>query len=147
MASAATAIVRHKAPIVHGMNRELLRAAFRGYFGVGDGHAETLLILFERPDRAIGVRELKLLLDSHRGPSKSMIYERIRVLREAMEAESIDSECATTGGWRGPAAYRLTEVGMAECRKALVCMGRALVGIVPDEALIVDFRPPRRAEP
>lgn len=107
---------------IHGISFEMLRAAFCEYFGVSGEHADVLIVLFERAPDRVGVRELQTLLSSHRPPRRSFIYERVRVLREIMEAEALDS-----GGQLDAAGYALTEIGVEECRKALKAAADALM--------------------
>jgi hypothetical protein len=118
--------VRASAP---GLSRDLLRAAFRDYFGVADEHADLLIFLYERPYDRIPTREMQALLGGHRAASRSVVYERVRVLREAMEAESLDS-----GGRLDGMGYALSEVGLAECRQALCRMAEALNNAAPEGA-------------
>lgn len=106
---------------IHGISRELLRAAFGDYFGVATEHADILVLLYERPGERVTTRKLGILLNSHRPPKHGAIHERIRFLREVMEAESLDS-----GGQLNPEGYQLTEVGLDECRRALRLMAEAM---------------------
>lgn len=99
---------------IHGISRELLRAAFCEYFGVSEEHADIVIILFERPGEPVTTRKMQALLNTHRPPKRQVVYERVRVLREIMEPESLDS-----GGQLDDTGYSLTEVGYAECQKAL----------------------------
>lgn len=115
---------------VHGISKELLRAAFSDYFGVAHEHADILILLWERPSERVTTRKMQVLLNSHRPPKRSVIYERIRVLREIMEAESLDS-----GGQLDDAGYSLTEVGVDECRKALRSMAEVLTRAGPEAVL------------
>lgn len=112
--------------IIHGISRELLRAAFCDYFGVAEEHADILVLLYERPGDPLPTRDLSRLLNSHRPPARGAIHERIRFLREIMEAESLDS-----GGQLDDRGYYLTEVGVGECRKALQEMAEALLKCGP----------------
>lgn len=107
---------------IHGISRELLRAAFRDYFGVADEHADILVVLYGRAGEWTHLRRLQVLLNSHRPPKRQAIYERVRVLREAMEAESLLS-----GGQLDELGYALSEVGYAECAKALRALAQVLV--------------------
>jgi hypothetical protein len=106
---------------VHGIHRDILRAAFREYFGVSEEHVDILVVLYGRPGEWTPLKRLQVLLDSHRPPKRQAIYERVRVLREAMEPESLLS-----GGQLSDEGYGLSEVGYAECAKAL----RALVEVL-----------------
>lgn len=131
---------------IHGISRELLRAAFGEYFGVAVEHADILIILFERPGEPVTTRKMQALINSHRPPKRSVVYERIRVLREILEAESLDS-----GGQLDDTGYWLTEVGYDECRKALRQMAEVMLkgGIeLPSVAgLCVEEIGPRKALP
>ena len=107
---------------IHGISRELLRAAFCEYFGVSEEHADIVVLLFERPGESVTTRKMQVLLNSHRPPKRSVIYERVRVLREIMEPESLDS-----GGQLDDTGYALTEIGLSECRKALRTMAEVML--------------------
>lgn len=106
----------------HGISRDLLRASFSEYFGVDAEYVEILVVLYGRPHESVPTKKLRVLLNSHRPPTAGAVYERVRVLREVMEPESIDS-----GGQLDPTGYSLTEVGYAECRKALLHMAEVLL--------------------
>jgi hypothetical protein len=112
--------------IIHGISRELLRAAFCDYFGVAEEHADILVLLYERPGEPIPTKDLAKLLNSHRPPTRGAIHERIRFLREGMEAESLDS-----GSHLDDRGYSLTEIGLGECAKALRVMAEALAKCGP----------------
>lgn len=114
------------ARLIHGISRELLRAAFCDYFGVREEHADILALLYERPGEAMPTRELAKLLNSHRPPTRGAIHERIRFIREIMEPESLDS-----GGFLDDRGYYLTEQGIAECVKALQVMAEVLTSNGP----------------
>ncbi|RAK51603.1 hypothetical protein [Phenylobacterium soli] len=116
--------------IIHGISRELLRAAFCDYFGVADEHADILVLLYERPGTMILTRDLAKLLNSHRPPTKGAIQERIRFLREIMEAESLD-----TGEDDESSGYALSDIGVNECVKALREMAEALMKCGPSTML------------
>lgn len=111
---------------VHGISREVLRATFGEYFGVSSEHADVLVVLYGRPGEWVKTRQLQVLLDNHRPPTRQAVYERIRVLREAMEPESLSS-----GGQLETTGYALTSVGYQECDKALRAMAEALVRNCP----------------
>jgi hypothetical protein len=111
---------------VHGVSKDILRAAFREYFGVSDEHASVLVVLYCHPGEWLKVRKLQVQLDSHRPPNRQAVYERIRVLREAMEPESISS-----GGQLDATGYALTGIGYRECDLALRAMAEALVRDCP----------------
>jgi hypothetical protein len=107
---------------VHGISPEILRAAFREYFGVANEHAEILVALYARPNEWTPMKRLQVLLNSHRPPKRQTVYERVRVLREAMEPESMLS-----GGQLDDTGYALSELGFAECTKALRALVEALL--------------------
>jgi hypothetical protein len=111
---------------VSGISDDVLKAAFREYFGVAVEHVSVLAILYRRPGEWVKVRRLQALLDSHRPPTRQAIYERIRVLREVMEPESLSS-----GGQLDDTGYALTSVGYVECNRALRAMAEALVRDCP----------------
>lgn len=112
--------------LVHGISKELLRAAFCDYFGLRDEHADILVLLYERPGEAISTRDLAKLLNSHRPPTRGAVHERIRFIREILEPESLDS-----GGYLDNSGYLLTEGGIAECAMALFVMAEALTKAGP----------------
>lgn len=112
---------------IHGISKDLLRAAFKDYFGVATEHADILILLYERPGESISTRKMQVLLNSHRPPKRSVVYERVRVLREIMEVESLDS-----GGQLDDLGYSLTAVGLEECRKALRQMAEVLTRNGPE---------------
>jgi hypothetical protein len=112
---------------IHGISRELLRAAFSEYFGVSDEHADIIVVLYGRPGEWTTTRRMQVLLNSHRPPRRGTVHERIRVLREIMEPESLVS-----GGQLDDLGYTLTEVGFEECRKALRAMADVLTRNGPE---------------
>lgn len=111
---------------VHGVSNDIVRGAFREYFGISDEHAQVLVVLYKRPGEWVKVRKLQVLLDSHRPPKRQAVYERVRVLREAMEPESLSS-----GGQLDDTGYALTGVGFRECDMALRVLAEALVRDCP----------------
>lgn len=112
---------------IHGISQAMLRATFSDYFGVATEHADILILLYERPGESITTRKLQVLLNSHRPPKRGTIHERVRVLREILEAESLDS-----GGQLNDEGYQLTEIGLEECRKALRQMAEVLTRDGPE---------------
>lgn len=112
---------------IHGISRELLCAAFRDYFGVSDDHAEIIVVLYGRPGEWTPIKRLQVLIDSHRPPKRGAVYERIRVLREAMAPESLLS-----GGQLDDQGYALSEVGFAECARALKALAEVLLRKGPE---------------
>jgi predicted DNA-binding transcriptional regulator AlpA len=134
---------------VHGISRSVLRAAFCEYFGVGDEYADVLIVLYGRPGEWTHMRQLQLLLNTHRPPTRQAVYERIRVLREIMEPESLltggISEALSKGNAYVNEGYALSEVGFAECAKALKALVESLVRAGPQIAISVppgDFTSP-----
>lgn len=123
---------------VHGVSKEILRAAFGEYLGLGDENIDVLVVLYSLPGEWVKAKRLQRLLDSHRPPRRQAVYERIRVLREAMECESIDS-----GGQLDDAGYRLTEVGLEECRRALRIAAEAMIKDGPEIIIPAEDEPIR----
>lgn len=120
--------------LVHGVSRDLMRAAFCDYFGVRDEHAEILVLLYEHPGAAFPTRDLARRLNSHRPPTRGAIHERVRFIREIMEPESLDS-----GGFLDDRGYALTEIGIGECVTALRVMAEVLIRCGP--SAVIDGRP------
>ena len=121
---------------IHGISRDLLRAAFSEYFGIATEHADILILLYERPGERITTRKMQALLNSHRPPKRQVVYERVRVLREIMETESLDS-----GGQLDDLGYALTHIGLEECRKAL----RQMAEVLTQDGPVIDL-PGERVE-
>jgi hypothetical protein len=117
---------------VHGVSQDVLRVAFREYFGVADEHVEILIVLYGRPGEWTPIKRLQVLLDSHRPPKRQAVYERISVLRDAMEAESLLSGGQLDEFGQG---YALSEVGYAECAQALRALVEALLRAGPQICL------------
>lgn len=86
---------------------------------MGPGSSEVLVILFDRGGDPITARDLCRTVSTHRPLNTQALYERIRVLREAMDTEALDSD---------QGSYFLTDVGMAECHRALAEMAKAMTG-------------------
>lgn len=107
------------ARFINGCPVSLHRVAFEGYLGLGPGSSEVLVVLFDRAGEPISARDLCKQVSTHRPLNTQALYERIRVLREAMDTEALDSD---------QGCYFLTEVGMAECHRALAEMAKAMVG-------------------
>lgn len=105
--------------IVGGISRDLIRTAFRDWLGVQDSQADLLVLLYSHRGRPLPCRKIGYELQSHRPLNAAAVHERVRVLRSAMESESIDLDD------RG---YFLSEVGMRECRLALREIARTLLG-------------------
>lgn len=106
----------------HGVRRDILRAAFGDWFGLEGASADVLIALFDRQGNPLSWQALATAADSHRPPTRGALHQRICILRKAMECEAVD--CDEVGG------YSLTEVGVAECRKALqdMAMRLAMIG-------------------
>lgn len=102
---------------LRGISRDHLRVAFRDYFGVQDNHADVLVTLFQAGGRCLGAGVISREVSSHRPLSSHAVMEKIRALRAAMATEAIDT--TTTG-------YSLTEIGLDECRKAVLEMATQL---------------------
>jgi hypothetical protein len=111
---------------IHGISHHLLRAAFCEYFGVGGEHADVLCVLYGRPGEYVPMRKMRTLLNAHRPPNRQAVYERVRVLREIMEPESLIS-----GGQLDDLGYALSEIGFDECQKALSAMAEVLTRAGP----------------
>lgn len=77
------------------------------------------MVLFDRAGEPISARDLCRQVSTHRPLQTQALYERIRVLREAMDTEALDSD---------KGCYFLTDVGMAECHRALAEMAKAMTG-------------------
>ena len=127
---------------IHGIRPELLRAAFCEYFGLSEEHAEILVVLYGRPGEWVKTKKLQVLLNSHRPPKRQAVYERVRVIREIMEPESLIS-----GGQLEDLGYTLTEVGFAECAKALRVMAETLVRSDPQMSVPGIWEEAIEAEP
>lgn len=94
----------------HGVRRDLLKAAFSDWFGIESGVCDVLVALFDLNGTPTPWQALAVATDSHRPPTQGAMWERIRILRRAMDCEAIDCDAG---------AYSLTEVGLGECKKAL----------------------------
>lgn len=92
------------------------------------------MILFDRAGEPISARDLCKQVSTHRPLNTQALYERIRVLREAMDTEALDSD---------QGSYFLTDVGMAECHRALAEMAKAMTG----ERQAVTHQPRRPRSP
>jgi hypothetical protein len=130
--------------MVHGVSKGILREAFREYFGLSEEHVDILVVLYRRPNEWVKIKALQVLLNSHRPPKRQAIYERVRVLRDVMEAESLLS-----GGQLDDQGYALSEVGYRECEAALRVIADALVRERPEINLAAnddqDTRAPLRS--
>lgn len=83
----------------------LLQSAFRGWFGLTDTEAEILAGLFAA-DRAMGKGRIAELC----GVRPSAVKAHVSRLRQAMTSEAIDFDGE---------GYRLSEIGVGECRGVL----------------------------
>lgn len=90
------------------------RAAFQHYFGISPAQAGVLVLLFNARGSFLTTAQLAVL-ESTDGDA---IMVRINRLREAMATEAVDSA-------RGQ-GYRLTDIGLDECRSAMDAMIRSL---------------------
>ena len=108
----------------HGVRRNALIVAFCDWFGISDPIADVLLALYDNQGRSMTWQALATAADSHRPPTQGALHMRICDLRKAMDCEAVDCE-------RGE-GYSLTEIGVAECNKALSLMGQRLMAIGGD---------------
>lgn len=108
-----------------GLRRDLVRAAFVDYFGIGGARADVLIALFERQGEPAKSAVLANEVNRHRRPQLTALWESIFVLRSCMAAEAID---------RSDEGFWLSEVGLAECRKALEIVGHELLVVAGSEA-------------
>lgn len=104
----------------HGVRRDLLKAAFSEWFGIEGGVCDVLVALFDLDGEQAAWQALAIATDSHRPPTQGAMWERIRILRKAMDCEAIDCDAGS---------YSLTEIGMSECRRALAELGTQLTAI------------------
>jgi hypothetical protein len=109
---------------IGGLRRDLIRAAFCEYFGIGDPCAHLLIALYEGFGQSHPSEKLRKAVNSHRLPSANVIWESIRVLRSVMEPEAID---------RDESGYFLTDTGLRECNDGLAYMGALLAGAVVED--------------
>lgn len=104
--------------VVTGLRRDLVQITFEEWFGITGAQSEVLVAMYEAGGEMRKYKDLAMLVSSHRPPSRNAFEVRIHELRKALESEAIDT---------GPAGlYGLTEIGMAECRKAMAEMGDVL---------------------
>jgi hypothetical protein len=92
------------------------------WFGLTDGEAAVLRVLFERCGEWVAPKDLALAARVNRNSLPTMISR----VREAMHAEAIDSDFVGQGGARAFRGYMLTEIGAAECRAVLWAAGMEL---------------------
>lgn len=90
------------------------RVAFREWFGLRPAPAELLIALFNAKGDLVPSPQLAKAA----GVSVGAVQFHVSDLRAALETEALDCE-------RGR-GYRLTEVGLSECRAALWTMGEEL---------------------
>lgn len=106
------------------------RAAFQHYFGLSPAQAGVLVLLFNAKGGFLTTAQLAALESTN----CDAILIRVNRLRDAMEAEAVDSV-------RGQ-GFRLSDVGVHECRTAMGAMSRSLAAA--DEQLrlelLEDFR-------
>jgi len=108
---------------VKGISRDLLRTAFRDYFGIYESSATLLVELYqagrdeEGLSNPVPVKDLCYLLSSHRSLNAGALYERVRVLRAAMSPEAIEQDNSN---------YWLTDVGFDDAAGAIKDLARTL---------------------
>lgn len=115
-----------------GLTRDMARISFRDYLGVGDEVADVLVLLYEAGGEPVQARALCMAINSHRPLKIGALYERISVLREAMDTEAVDS---------ANGCYWLSEIGMEECRRAMRDTASALTRSVIEG---ISFARPKR---
>lgn len=106
-----------------GIRRDALRVAFEEWFGISPALADVLIALFENKGAAASWRDLAGSANSHRPLTRNAFEVRVCELRKAMACEALDTQ--------PEGRYLLTDVGLRECRNALMRMGDILrmVGI------------------
>jgi hypothetical protein len=108
---------------VKGISRDLLRTAFRDYFGIYESSATLLVELYqagrdeEGLSNPVPVKDLCYRLSSHRSLNAGALYERVRVLRAAMSPEAIEQDNSN---------YWLTDVGFDDAAGAIRDLARTL---------------------
>lgn len=102
---------------VGGISRDMLRTTFRDWFGVQDNHADLLVTLFQAQGQPIAAKALAVASSSHRPGRVEQVWERVRNLRQVLNSEAIDTF---------ESGYGLTDIGMAECHRALRETARVL---------------------
>lgn len=105
----------------HGLRRDILKAAFSDWLGLPDAEADLLVALFDLGPEPVSWQLIAMAINSHRPPTQPALWERIRKLRQAMEAEAVDSVEGK--------GYCLTEVGRAECAKAIADLAGRLAAV------------------
>jgi DNA-binding response OmpR family regulator len=90
------------------------RTAFEHWFGVSYAQGQVLALLFQAGGAFLSTAQIAVM----EGSTHENVMVRINRLRQAMEAEAIDTV-------RGD-GYRLTEVGLAECRQAIAEFAQSL---------------------
>ena len=83
------------------------RTAFEHWFGISYAQAQVLALLFQARGGFLSTQQIAVMESS----THENVMVRINRLRQALETEAIDTV-------RGQ-GYRLTEVGLAECRQAI----------------------------
>ena len=96
------------------MSTSSFRAAFRTWFGLTDAETEVLGVLYD----AKGELRTAPTMAIEAGIKLGSLMMLISRLRQVMDEEAID--CVPGRG------YRLTEVGIGECRSALWTIGEEL---------------------
>jgi hypothetical protein len=88
---------------------KLVEAAFMDWFGIGEEYARVVLALYRAGGKPQSWRDVVRAVSSHQPMARGALHEAISTLRETFESEAID---------RDDSGYWLTDVGLAECRKA-----------------------------
>jgi hypothetical protein len=103
----------------------LVADAFGDWFSIGDEYARVVLGLYQAAGKPQSWRDLARFVSSHQPMTRGALHEAISTLREAFECEAID---------RDDEGYWLTEIGLAECRRAFRELGRQLIGMGAEPA-------------
>lgn len=90
------------------------RAAFEHWFGLSGAQASLLCLLYNAQGAFLTTNQIAVLESS----TADTVMIRISRLRQAMDCEAVDSE-------RG-SGYRLSDIGLTECRSALTQMAQSL---------------------
>jgi hypothetical protein len=96
------------------VNRTVLAAAFGHWFGLKRSEVSILVALYQSAGEFIGFKDLA----TSERISPDAMWVRVSRLRQALECEAVDSVPG-----RG---YCLTEVGVAECQRALAAFAESL---------------------
>jgi DNA-binding winged helix-turn-helix (wHTH) protein len=96
------------------MSLSCCRLAFREWFGLTPAAAEILAVLFAAKGETVAPDELA----SQAGVSPRSVGCHLFAVRQALDCEGLDHEPGQ--------GYRLSEVGLDECRRALVTLAEEL---------------------